>query len=50
MTLYRACGQCPPERYLGDAETAKLLKMTDGQTGSERLRIRDAVCVAKIRA
>jgi hypothetical protein len=40
----QACGRCPPERHLGDAETRELHQMTDSQMGSERPQTRDAIC------
>jgi hypothetical protein len=33
---YQACGRCPPERHLGDAETRELHQMADSQMDSER--------------
>ena len=50
MQENQACGRCPPERHLGDAEDPQTAQMADSQTGSERLQMRDAICVDMIRA
>jgi hypothetical protein len=42
---HQACGRCPPENHLGDAESRKLHNMADSQLGSERPQTRDAICV-----
>jgi hypothetical protein len=42
---HQACGRCPPEGHLGDAETRELHKLADSQMGSKRPQTRDAICV-----
>jgi hypothetical protein len=42
---HQACGRCPPENHLGDAESRKLHSLADSQTHSERPPTRDAIGV-----
>jgi hypothetical protein len=42
---HQACGRCPPDNHLGDAESCDLHKMADSQKGSEHPQTRDAICV-----